>query len=146
MLSNTGPESSVLPAASGGGGAGLRPAGADTGQEFETRLPIGGEQVPGDGEALAVENPYTETEITSVALPSHEQLHAAIAAAREAARAWGETPAIERCELLHEVANRMRARTDELAELVTLEGGKPRIENADEVGWTAAAFDYYAEL
>ena len=29
---------------------------------------------------------------------------------------------------------------------MTLEGGKPLIENSDEVGWTAAAFDYYAEI
>ena len=29
---------------------------------------------------------------------------------------------------------------------MTLEGGKPLIENRDEVGWTAAAFDYYAEI
>src|SRR5919107_5473232 len=48
--------------------------------------------------------------------------------------------------MLHEVATRLRARTDELAELMTLEGGKPRIENSDEVGWTAAALDYYAEI
>ena len=55
-------------------------------------------------------------------------------------------PAIERGELLHEVANRLRARTDEIARVMTLEGGKPLIENTDEVGWTAAAFDYYAEI
>ena len=48
--------------------------------------------------------------------------------------------------MLHEVAGALRARTDELAELMTSEGGKPRVENADEVGWTAAAFDYYAEI
>ena len=29
---------------------------------------------------------------------------------------------------------------------MTLEGGKPLLENSDEVGWTAAAFDYYAEM
>ena len=40
----------------------------------------------------------------------------------------------------------MRAKTDELARTMTLEGGKPFIENSDEVGWTAAAFDYYAEM
>ena len=40
----------------------------------------------------------------------------------------------------------MRARTDELAELMTREGGKPLVENRDEVGWTASAFDFYAEL
>ena len=53
---------------------------------------------------------------------------------------------MERGELLHEVAARLRARTDELARVMTLEGGKPLIENSDEVGWTAAAFDYYAEM
>ena len=57
-----------------------------------------------------------------------------------------DTPAVERCELLHEVAARLRASSDALAELMTREGGKPLIENADEVGWTAAAFDYYAEM
>ena len=55
-------------------------------------------------------------------------------------------PSGERAELLHEVATRIRAKTDALAETMTREGGKPRIENADEVGWVAAAFDYYAEL
>ena len=40
----------------------------------------------------------------------------------------------------------MRARTDEIARVMTLEGGKPLIENSDEVGWTASAFDYYAEM
>ena len=113
---------------------------------METRLLIAGEQVAGDGDALSVENPFTESELASVGLPSSEQVDAAIAAAREAARSWAATPAIERGEMLHEVATRMRARTDELAELMTREGGKPLIENSDEIGWTAAAFDYYAEL
>ena len=113
---------------------------------METRLLIGGEQVAGDGGSLPVENPYTEAELATVGLPSEEQIDAAIGAARKAARAWAATPAVERAELLHEVANRLRARTDELAELMTQEGGKPLVENSDEVGWTAAAFDYYAEL
>jgi len=114
--------------------------------EVETRMLIGGELVGGDGGWLSVENPYTEEEVASVAAPSSEQLDAALAAAREAQRGWERTPAVERGEMLHAVATRLRERTDELAELMTLEGGKPRIENADEVGWTAAAFDYYAEI
>ena len=112
----------------------------------ETRLLIGGEQVGGTGEPIAVENPYTEETIATVELPSAEQVDAALAAAREAARGWAQTPAVERGELLHEVASRLRSRTDELAELMTLEGGKPLVENSDEVGWTAAAFDFYAEM
>jgi betaine-aldehyde dehydrogenase len=112
----------------------------------ETRLLINGEQVAGDGAPLPVENPTTEEEIAVVSLPSSGQVDAAIAAADGASRDWGRMPAVERAELLHEVANRIRARTDELARVMTLEGGKPLIENSDEVGWTAAAFDYYAEL
>ena len=113
---------------------------------IETRLLIAGEQVAGEGEPLPVENPYTEETIAEVGLPSAEQVDAAVAAARGAARGWAATPALERAELLHEVAARLRARTDELARLMTLEGGKPLVENSDEVGWTAAAFDFYAEL
>jgi len=113
---------------------------------IETRLLIGGERAGGDGEPLAVENPATEETIAEVGLPSAEQIDAALEAAHRAARDWGRTPALERGEMLHEIASRLRARTDELAELMTLEGGKPLVENSDEVGWTAAAFDYYAEI
>jgi betaine-aldehyde dehydrogenase len=113
---------------------------------METRLLIGGEQVEGEGASLKVENPATEETLAAVRVPSTGQLDAAIVAAREAARGWGSTPAVERGELLHEVAVRLRARTEELARVMTLEGGKPLIENSDEVGWTAAAFDYYAEM
>jgi len=114
--------------------------------ELETRLLIGGEQVAGEGEGLEVENPFSEETLVAVGMPSDEQLDAAIAAAAEASAGWARMPAVERGELLHEVAVRLRARTDELAEVMTLEGGKPRVENSDEVGWAAACFDYYAEI
>jgi acyl-CoA reductase-like NAD-dependent aldehyde dehydrogenase len=113
---------------------------------METRLLIRGEQVGGDGEALAIENPATEETVAEVGTPSTEQVDAAIAAAYEAAPEWSSIPAVERAELLHEVATRMRSRTDEIARVMTLEGGKPLVENSDEVSWTAAAFDYYAEM
>jgi acyl-CoA reductase-like NAD-dependent aldehyde dehydrogenase len=113
---------------------------------METRLLIRGEQVEGQGAPLAVENPATEETVAEVRGPSSDQLDAAIAGAREAARGWASTPTVERPEMLHEVATRMRAMTDSLARAMTLEGGKPLIENTDEVGWTGAAFDYYAEM
>jgi acyl-CoA reductase-like NAD-dependent aldehyde dehydrogenase len=114
--------------------------------EVETRLLIGGEQVDGDGDPLEVENPYTEDVVATVALPTQEQVDAAIAAAAEAKREWSSTPAVERGEALHEVARRVRAKGDELSRAMTAEGGKPLVENVDEIGWTAAAFDYYAEI
>ena len=114
---------------------------------METRLLIGGEQVEGEGRPLAVENPATEETVaevgTAVARAGGRRRRRG---ARGRARRGPSTPAVERGELLHEVATRLRAATDELARVMTLEGGKPLIENSDEVGWTAAAFDYYAEM
>ncbi len=108
-----------------------------------SRMLIGAERVTGSGNPLGVENPYTEETIISA---SAEQVDAAVASAREAARGWAAMPAGERGELLHEVARRLRESTEELARTMTLEGGKPLVENRDEIGWTAAAFDYYAEI
>lgn len=114
---------------------------------METRLLIAGELVAGDGPALAVENPATEETITSLGTAGAEQVRAAVAAAREAQHAWGrELTAAERAEALHEIAAGLRERTEELARIMTAEGGKPLLENRDEVGWTASAFDFYAEL
>ncbi|MBJ7354386.1 MAG: aldehyde dehydrogenase [Thermoleophilaceae bacterium] len=113
---------------------------------METRMLIAGELLAGNGPALPVENPFSEQELASVTTAGEDQISAAIAAARAASTAWGRKPAGERGELLKEVAAGLRERTDELAELMTLEGGKPLVENRDEVGWTAAAFDYYAEI
>ena len=100
---------------------------------------IGGERVEGSGPSLEVENPYTEQTIQSLGSASSEQLDASLASASEASGAWGTIPAVERADLLHEVANRLRAKADELAEVMTIEGGKPLVENRDEIGWTAAA-------
>ncbi|MCI0634590.1 MAG: aldehyde dehydrogenase family protein, partial [Actinobacteria bacterium] len=114
--------------------------------EVETRLLIGGERLAGDGEPLEVENPFTEESVATVGLPSGEQIDAAIAAASDAKREWARTPAVERGEALHEAASRLRARGAEIAATMTAEGGKPVVENSDEIGWTAAALDYYAEI
>ncbi len=107
---------------------------------------IGGRRIEGQGVPLEVENPFTEETIATVGTADKGQLDAAIGAAREASLAWMRTPAVDRGELLHEVAERIRARTDELAEAMTLEGGKPLVENSDEVSWVVACFRYYAEI
>jgi acyl-CoA reductase-like NAD-dependent aldehyde dehydrogenase len=113
---------------------------------METRLLIAGEPAEGAGPVLEVENPATGETVASPATASPEQVAAAVAGAREAFATWSWTPALERGEMLHEVASRLRGAKDELARTMTLEGGKPLIENRDEVDWTAAAFDFYAEL
>lgn len=70
----------------------------------------------------------------------------AVDAARAAFPAWRFLPGVEKAHLLHEIARHMRACQKELATLMTREGGKPWIENRDEIEWSAACFDYYAEV
>lgn len=74
------------------------------------------------------------------------EVRAACARAAAAQRHWRRLPAIERGKLLHETASLMRADRADLSSLLTREGGKPRIENLDEVEWCAACFQYYAEI
>src|SRR5215218_8901039 len=107
---------------------------------------LAGADLPGRGAVEVVRNPATEEPLAEVPSATSEQVDAAVAAARAALPGWRRTPAGERGELLHGVAAWLREHTDELGRLLTLEGGKPLVENTDEVGWTANAFSYYAEL
>ncbi len=98
------------------------------------------------GETLDVENPATEETIASVPRAQAADVATAVATARAAQHEWRRLPGLDKARLLHEVATRLRAMHRELAETMTIEGGKPMIENLDEVEWTAACFDYYAEI
>jgi betaine-aldehyde dehydrogenase len=109
-------------------------------------LLIGGEFVDGTGERIAVVNPATEEVIDEVASASTDQVVAAVAAAKGAFKAWKKTPAPERGEMLHALSSYLSEQTESLAVTLTREGGKPLVENRDEMGWSAACLDFYAEL
>lgn len=97
-------------------------------------------------EVIEVVNPATEEVIDSVAAGTAKDARRAIAAANTAFPSWRSVPGVEKAELLHQVATKLRSKAEELAITLTLEGGKPLIENRDEMGWSAACFDYYAEI
>ena len=63
-----------------------------------------------------------------------------------AQRAWRKVNHHRRAELLHEVSRRVIADRPLVAEMLTREMGKPYKESFDEVGWSASAIDYYAEM
>ena len=107
---------------------------------------IGGQRRTAEREPLPVVDPATEAVIDEVPRGNADDADLAVAAARAAFQTWRWVPGIEKAALLHEVARGLRARQQELATLMTHEGGKPFCENRDEVEWTAACFDYYAEL
>ncbi|HEU4480636.1 MAG TPA: aldehyde dehydrogenase family protein [Actinomycetota bacterium] len=107
---------------------------------------IGGELVRGDGARVDVIDPATEVVVEAVASASDAQVGTAVRAARSAARSWKKLPAPERGALMHELSAWITEHTESLARTLTREGGKPLVENRDEMGWSASCLDFYAEL
>lgn len=103
-------------------------------------------QAAANGQTLPVQDPATEEVIDHVPAGNADDVRAAVDAASAAFHAWRRASAGERAELLHAVAAKLTARTEALATLLTREGGKPLVENRDEISWSAACFRYYAEL
>jgi acyl-CoA reductase-like NAD-dependent aldehyde dehydrogenase len=98
------------------------------------------------GAAIAVIDPATEERIGEIAEGTAEDVARAVAAANTAQRSWRKVNHHRRAELLHEVARRMMGDRALVAEMLTREMGKPYKESHDEVGWSASAVDYYAEI
>ena len=108
---------------------------------------INGEYTPGSsGKFIEVRNPATEEIIDTAPAANAADVELAVSAAQAAFPAWKRLPSAQKADLLHEVAFKLTQRTDEFARLLTLEGGKPFVENRDEMGWSAACFRYYAEI
>jgi len=99
-----------------------------------------------DGRVFEVLNPATEEVLDTAPYAGPADVDRAVMAAAHAFTEWRRTPGIERAELLHHAARRIREDKEGLAVLLTREGGKPLPENRDEVEWIAACFDYYAEI
>jgi acyl-CoA reductase-like NAD-dependent aldehyde dehydrogenase len=102
--------------------------------------------MPENNGRLSVINPATGERVEEILASSREDVDAAIQAARRGQREWREVSGLERAELFHGISRSLRNHANELAEIMTREGGKPFIENHDEVDWTAACFDYYGEI
>jgi betaine-aldehyde dehydrogenase len=99
-----------------------------------------------DGATIEVYNPATEEIIDSVPNGSAEDALKAIAAAKNAFKEWRWVTALERCAMLHEAARKLHHHFDEIVDLLTLEEGKARPENVEEVEWVSGTLDYYAEM
>ena len=90
------------------------------------RLLIGGEWLQSTSQVrIPVVDPATGAEIATVPDASAADVDKAVERARTAQHDWRRVPGLDRAKLLHEVAARMRAMHRELAETMTLEGGKP---------------------
>jgi acyl-CoA reductase-like NAD-dependent aldehyde dehydrogenase len=111
------------------------------------QLWIDGRSTPSHaGRTRVIHDPATLEPVDTVAEATAEDVQRAVASAVAAQAHWRRAPAVERARALHHAAAALREDRARLSELLTREGGKPRIENLDEVEWCAACFDYYAEI
>jgi acyl-CoA reductase-like NAD-dependent aldehyde dehydrogenase len=97
-------------------------------------------------ESRDIIDPATENVIGGIAETTAAEVDAAVDAGHAAQKKWWRISALERAEIMHEIANDLRAMKAQLAEALTREMGKPYKESADEVDWSVSAIRYYAEI
>jgi phenylacetaldehyde dehydrogenase len=115
--------------------------------ERRKQLLIGGEWVDGaEGRTLATFNPATGEPLAEVALAGEEDVNRAVAAARRAFGdgRWTNLPYVEKTKIMLRIADLLDANREELAQLETLDNGKPLAASRREVEICADTFRYYA--
>ena len=92
-----------------------------------------------DGRDHAVIDPATEEPCATIALGGQADTDAAVAAAKKALPGWMATPAAERIALVEKLLEAYKARSEEMAQAMSLEMGAPiALARANQVG--AGAF------
>ncbi len=110
------------------------------------KLYIGGEWVDGEG-TFPTRNPATGEVLAEVPYGGAAAVHQAVEAARAAFPGWSQLPPLERSRWLNRIADAIEAHADELAEIETLDNGKPiRESRRGDIPLAAMHFRYYAGL
>ncbi|WP_410013914.1 aldehyde dehydrogenase [Sodalis sp. RH24] len=94
---------------------------------------------------IDVLNPATEEVISQIPDADADDVRNAIDAAARAQHDWEDLPAQERGVWLHKIAQGIRAREQELTDIIVAEGGKTQGLARTEVLFTADYLDYMAE-
>jgi phenylacetaldehyde dehydrogenase len=116
-------------------------------QDSPKKLLIGGKWIAAkSGKTFESINPANEEVLGRVAEGDKADVDEAVRAARKAFETgmWHSMGPHQRARYLFTIADLVEAHREELAELVTLDNGKPIGESIIEVGRTADTFRYYA--
>ncbi|MGF7008933.1 NAD-dependent succinate-semialdehyde dehydrogenase [Aminobacter sp. BE322] len=97
------------------------------------------------GKTIDVYNPAANEVIGKVASAGKGDLDRALAAADRGFKIWRKVSAYERSKVLRRAADLMRERADMIAEVLSVEQGKPVGEAKIEVLSSADLFDWFAE-
>ena len=107
---------------------------------------FGGKWVAADnGATFAVRDPATGSLLAEVPNCGAVETQRAIAAADASLPAWRALPAKQRSQLLQRWFALINANADDLAQLITAEGGKPLSEARGEVTYGASFVEWFAE-
>lgn len=90
-------------------------------------------------------NPYNGDQVGVYTALTPEALDEKLNNSKLAFKAWRNLPLSERCSLLIKAGQVLRDNTEEYAQMITLEMGKPITESRSEVTKCAWVCDYYAE-
>ena len=90
-------------------------------------------------------NPTTGETLSSLPWASEQQVDSAIALAEQGYRQWRKVSVAQRATTLRNVGAAMRARSEALAQMISLEMGKPIAQARGEVAKSANLCDWYAE-
>lgn len=96
------------------------------------------------GKRIEVRNPSNGEIIASVPEGTKEDLSKAIDSAYNSFPAWSKVPGIKRAQILMETAKLIRSNLEQIAEILTLEQGKPLKEAKGEIDATASVFEFYS--
>lgn len=97
-----------------------------------------------DAADMAVTDPASGALVARVAVLGIAETDAAIAAATAAFPGWRDRLPQDRAQILRRWADLMRAATEDLALIMTLEQGKPLDESRGEIAYAAEFLDWYA--
>lgn len=98
-----------------------------------------------DGATLVVRNPASTAEIARIPACGAAETQRAIVAAEAALPAWRERTAKARAQVLMQWLQLIQQHTEDLAALITAEGGKPLAEARGEVAYGASFVEWFAE-
>jgi acyl-CoA reductase-like NAD-dependent aldehyde dehydrogenase len=96
-------------------------------------------------DSFEVTRPYDGGSLGRVSVPSPAQVDKAVAAASAVAADLAALPAYVRAEALTHVSARIKERSEEIAQLITAENGKPLKWSRAEVGRAVSTFRWAAE-
>ncbi|MCL7426642.1 aldehyde dehydrogenase family protein [Streptomyces sp. YS415] len=105
---------------------------------------LAGRQVSGE-DTFDVTSPWDGRVVGTVSVPTDAQVEEAVAAAYAVRDEFAATPAHVRAAALDQVSRRLAERTEEIAQLISAENGKPIKWARGEVGRAVSVFRFAAE-